>query len=77
MLSPQLTPTFVFVFVSVMAILARAGIIARGGDHCDGGEGANVSCDGHPVIEKRQCQSTLTTALVRMLQIGNFWRSSP
>ncbi|KAJ7837127.1 Six-hairpin glycosidase-like protein [Mycena leptocephala] len=46
-----------------MAILARAGIIARGGDHCDGGEGANVSCDGHPVIEKRQCQSTLTTAL--------------
>jgi hypothetical protein len=26
--------------------MARADIIAWSGDHCDGGEGADVACDG-------------------------------
>jgi hypothetical protein len=45
MLSLKFTATYIFIFASLM-MMAWADIIAWGGDHCDGGEGADVACDG-------------------------------
>ncbi|KAJ6507005.1 hypothetical protein C8R45DRAFT_1176612 [Mycena sanguinolenta] len=43
--SLKLTTTSIFVLIS-LRVMARADTIAWSGSHCDGGEGADVACNG-------------------------------